>query len=76
MTLDLSPEQPAETTDAMPEQPRAAEVIATLVTVDGVVVLLADRPDGSLAILPNGNRAPLVLDRWQRNALVGALTED
>lgn len=72
MTLDMTAEQPAE---PVADQPQAA-VIATLVTVDGVVVRLADRPDGSLAILPNGNRAPLVLDRWQRNALVGALTED
>lgn len=71
MTLDLTAEQPAET---MPEP--QTSVMATLVTVDGVVVRIADRPDGSLAIMPGSNRAPLVLDRHQRRALVGALTED
>lgn len=75
MTLDLSPEQPADPAMAAPE-PAQAAVIATLVTIDGVVLRLADRPDGSLALLPSGNRAPIVLDRHQRRAMVGALTED
>lgn len=73
MTLDLSAEQPAETM-AEATQPQS-EIIATLVTIDGVVVRVADRPDGSLALLPAGNRAPIVLDRWQRGALFGALEE-
>ena len=76
MTLDLTTEQPAEaatetpaSTDSMPA------ILATLVTIDGVVVRLADRPDGSLAILPSGNRAPIVLDRFQRGAMMAALAE-
>lgn len=74
MTLDLSPEQPAEApADTRP--PEQAAVIATVVTIDGVVVRVAERPDGSLALLPSGNRAPLVLDRFQKRALVDAMSE-
>ena len=74
MTLDLSPEQPAEAPAVTDPQPQAA-VIATVVTVDGVVVRVAERPDGSLALLPSGNRAPLVLDRFQKRALTEAMME-
>lgn len=70
MTLDLSPEQPVE---AMPEPQHAATTIATVITVDTVPVRVSERPDGSLVIQP-GSRNPLVFDRWQRQALLGALS--
>lgn len=71
MSLDLLPDQPADATDPGP----AVSVIATLVTSNGVVVQMGERPDGALVLSPGGNRLPLVFDRWQRNALVGALTD-
>lgn len=68
MTLDLTLDQP-------PEPPAIAEpaVLATVVTIDGVVVRIAARPDGSVALLPDGNRAPLAFDRFQANAIREAL---
>lgn len=75
MTLDLTTDQPAETA-AEREVPAAnVATIATIVTIDAVVVRLAERPDGSLAFLPSGNRAPLVIDRFQRQAMMAALSE-
>lgn len=71
MTLDLLPEQPTDATDPGP----AVNVIATLVTSNGVVVQMGERPDGALVLSPNGNRMPLVFDRFQRAALVAAMTE-
>lgn len=77
MTLDLTLDQPAETPIAAEREAATANVatIATIVTIDSVVVRLAERPDGSLAFLPNGNRAPLVIDRFQRQAMMAALSE-
>ena len=70
MTLDLSPDQPVET---MPDPQPAATTIATVITVDTVPVRVSERPDGSLVIQP-GSRNPLVFDRWQRAALLGAMS--
>lgn len=78
MTLDLTADQPAETMPAetmQAEPARAIETRCTVVTIDGVVVRVAERPDGSLALLPSGNRAPLVFDKWQVLAIKAALTE-
>jgi len=72
MSLNLLPDQPAESAG---EQPQTA-VIATLVTVDAVVVRIGERPDGSLAIMPSGNRTPLVFDRHQAGALKSVLAEE
>lgn len=69
MTIDLSPEQPAETPIAQPVADDAQPIIATLVTADGVVVRISERLAGSIALLPAGNRAPLLFDRFQANAL-------
>lgn len=74
MTLDLSPEQPAEAPAAVVEQP-ATDLIVTIVTTDGVVVRVSERGDGMLVIAPSGNRAALVLDRFQKRALTEALME-
>ncbi|MBR0682772.1 hypothetical protein GXW74_19930 [Roseomonas eburnea] len=76
MTLDLSPNQPTEDaaapgSDAGP----ALAVIATLVTTNGVVVQVGERPDGALVLSPNGNRLPLVFDRHQAGALRSVLAE-
>ena len=71
MTLDLLPEQPTDATDPGP----AVNVIATLVTSNGVVVQMGERPDGALVLSPNGNRMPLVFDRWQALAMKEALSE-
>jgi hypothetical protein len=71
MTLDLTTDQPAEAAIA-PEPvaaPDAPPIIATLVTADGVVVRISERPDGAIALIPSGNRAPLLFDRFQANAL-------
>ena len=74
MTLDLTLDQPAE--EAVQQSDAApAAVLVTLVTVDGVVVRVAERGDGSLALMPAGNRAPVVLDRFQRGAFLAALSE-
>lgn len=74
MVLDLAPDQPTDAASALPD-PQPASVLVTLVTVDAVVVRVADRPDGSLALMPSGNRAPIVLDRFQRGAFLAALSE-
>lgn len=71
MSLDLNPDQPAET---MPDQPPTLATICTLITVDAVPVRVSERPDGSLVIQP-GSRNPLVLDRHQAGALRSALAE-
>jgi hypothetical protein len=70
VTLDLTAEQLAETPIAEAAVANdAPPIIATLVTADGVVVRISERPDGSIALLPAGNRAPLLFDRFQSNAL-------
>ena len=73
MTLDLSPEQPPEQTETPPAP--GADLIVTIVTTDGVVVRVSQRPDGMLVLSPAGNRASLVLDRFQKRALTEALME-
>ena len=70
MTLDLAGDQPAETMPAATAQ----ETICTLITVDAVPVRLTERDDGSLVIQP-GSRNPLVLDRFQKRAMIEALLE-
>jgi hypothetical protein len=69
MTLDLAGDQPAETMPAATQ-----ETICTLITVDAVPVRLTERDDGSLVIQP-GSRNPLVLDRFQKRAMIEALLE-
>lgn len=71
MTLDLTADQPAET---MPAELPQLETICTLITIDAVPVRLSERTDGSLIIQP-GSRNPLVLDRFQKRALIEALME-
>jgi hypothetical protein len=74
VTLTLESEQPTETPEPTEAGP-ALSVIATVVTTNGVVVQIAERPDGALVLSPSGNRMPLVLDRFQRGAFVAALAE-
>jgi hypothetical protein len=75
MTRDLSPDQPADAPETLPaEAPTEAQRIVTVITVDSVPVRVSERGDGSLVIQP-GSRNPLVFDRWQRIALLGALSE-
>lgn len=76
MVLDLPADQPVEDLSGPQADPPPASVLVTLVTVDGVVVRVTERVDGSLALVPSGNRAPLVLDRFQRGAFVAALAEE
>lgn len=74
MTLDLSPTQPAEETPAPAGDAGAVPaVIATLVTTNGVVVQIGERPDGALVLSPGGNRLPLIFDRHQAGALRSAI---
>jgi hypothetical protein len=76
VTLDQPTDLPV---DEMNSAAASAEpqihTLVTIVTVDGVVVRVANRPDGSLVFSPTGNRAPIVLDRFQRGALMAALEE-
>lgn len=80
MTLELSAAQPADESirmspaEAMDAGP-AVSVIATVVTMNGVVVQLGERPDGSLVLSPSGNRMPLCFDRYQRAAVMAALRD-
>ena len=74
MTLDLSPEQPPEAPDVTAAAP-AHDLLVTIVTTDGVVVRVTQRPDGMLVFTPSGNRTALVLDRFQKRALTEALME-
>lgn len=74
MTLTLTAEQP-EPMIEMPQQSAATEILATVVTMDGVVVRVAERTDGSLALLQGANRAPVIFDRYQRRALLDAILE-
>lgn len=69
MTLDLTADP---TVEAMPAA--TVETICTLITVDAVPVRLSERDDGSLVIQP-GSRNPLVLDRFQKRAMIEALME-
>lgn len=74
MTLDISPDQPAEAPSTEREAAPKIANIGTFITVDLVAVRFAERPDGSLIIQP-GSRNPLVLDRHQAGALRAALAE-
>lgn len=69
MTLDLTTDQPVETMPAA-----TVETICTLITVDAVPVRVSERDDGSLVIQP-GSRNPLILDRFQKRAMIEALME-
>ena len=75
MTLDLTPDQPADDAATMSggDLPTMATLV-TLITVDAVPVRVSERPDGSLIIQP-GSRNPLVLDRFQAGAMRAALAE-
>lgn len=73
MTLDLSPYQPPEEA-SVPDSAPAAPVLATLVTMDAVVVRISERPDGTLIVQP-GSRNPIMFDRHQAGALRAALAE-
>lgn len=75
MTLDLATDPLPDVPAGQIVEPAPASVLVTLATVDAVVVRVADRPDGSLALMPSGNRAPIVLDRFQRGAFLAALSE-
>jgi hypothetical protein len=76
MTLDLAGDQPTETMPAATQ-----ETICTLITVDAVPVRLTERDDGSLVIQPGRwshsgiTRNPLILDRFQKRAMIEALME-
>jgi hypothetical protein len=65
-----------ETTDQLPPAPTPAALdappLATLVTIDGVAVRVYLRA-GGIEFAPSGNRAALVLDRFQAIALRVAL---
>jgi mevalonate pyrophosphate decarboxylase len=80
VTLELPAAQPADdmgrvtAAEAMDAGP-SVSVIATVVTMNGVVVQLGERPDGSLVLSPNGNRMPLCFDRYQRAAVMAALRD-
>lgn len=71
MTLDLT-EQPAEASATEREAVPEIANIGTFITIDLVPVRVSERPDGSLIIQP-GSRNPIVLDRWQADALRAAL---
>jgi hypothetical protein len=65
MSLDLSPDQPAEVAHVPP--------LATVVTTDAVIVRITEAMDGALTIAPGSNRAALTFDRFQANAIREAL---
>lgn len=73
MTLDLTPEQPADTqADAPASTDPAITIVGTFISIDGDPLRIATRPDGLLVIQPGG-RKQIVLDKWQAMAMRAAL---
>lgn len=74
MTLDLTPDQPADEATILAADMPTMATLVTLITTDAVAVRVSKRPDGALIIQP-GSRNPLILDRFQAGAMRAALAE-
>jgi hypothetical protein len=75
VSLDLSPEQPAESDAA--EQPATMSgepmvIVATLATVEGDILRIYQRGDGNIVLQPGG-RKPIMLDQLQAMAFRAAV---